>query len=439
MAFASALLVLATAAMESAATGPARGPWDAVEASILGGTVALTFPRSFDARALDPLAFGLVVNGGDVAAPVLVEDDLAANRTLRLIFLDGAGSGDSARLVAPREGPRVVDHEVVVATPLDGLPSPRWGAPLASDGEFAFAFGGAVDAAAFAPDEWYAWRALVSITRVDLASGDTRTMRARLPAGAVAGAAFFDARPSPECPAGCAFVLGGGPSPAEASSAILRYDPVGDAIETLASALPEPLLDPALVWTGTHALLIGGGSASVIRFDPVTGAVDDLGPNAPGDAHAMVGVFDPRPSPECPEGCGYLFGGKGSPDTNPPTTTMLLQRDLILRVDASTGRVVPVAARLPVAVEAPTVAWDGERAIVIGGRTCVTTGCSRSAQAFAFDPRTLEVEALPSLEEGIENASGLWHDGRVVIVSGKCGGSDCMLDRVLRYDPGSPP
>lgn len=436
MAFASALLVLATAAVESAVTDSARDPWESVEASILGGTVALTFPRSFDARALDPLAFGLVVNGGEVAAPVLVEDDLAANRTLRLIFLDGAGSGDSARLVAPREGRRVVDRGVSVETPADGLPSPRWGAPLASDGAFAYAFGGAVDAAAFAPDEWYAWKALLSIARVDLASGETRTMRARLPAGAVVGGAFFDARPSPDCPAGCAFVLGGGPSPAEASSAILRYDPVRDAIETLASQLPEPILDPALVWTGTHALLIGGGSPNVIRFDPATGDVTDLGPSAPGDVRAMVGVFDPRPTPECPEGCGYLFGGKGSPDTNPPTTTVLLQRDLILRVDASTGRVVPVPARLPVAVEAPTVAWDGERALVLGGRTCSLAGCSRSDQAFAFDPRSLEVTGLPSLGDGIENASSLWHEGRVVIVGGKCGSANCALDRVVRYDPG---
>lgn len=434
--FLSVALLLAALGADAALTARPSGlALDAEPEAILwGNALHVSLPMEA-AASLDPSLLRLVVNEGPPQAPLLVEDFLAANGTLRLVFLEGGGSGDDARLVLDGEsGTRNVTVEV--ATAPDVLPGPRWGATLVADGAgVAYAFGGAVTPAALLGETTGEWVALDSVLRIDLTTGDVSTRAARLPTGRVVASGVWDPRPSDACPAGCAYVLGGMETSAKPVNSILRYDPVADAVTELPVTLPSPRFDATAVWSGTHAYLVGGGW-NVLRFDPQAGRVDSLPASPFAYAFGAGAVFDPRPSSACPSGCAYVFGGREALDPAPPLSTALTERDAILRLDVSTGALAPLPARLPLRLEAFGVAWDGERAFVLGGRACSPEACVRSDAIFSFDPATLAVAALGRLPMPLENAPAVWHEGDAILVSGKADGAPGgSLDRLVRVRP----
>lgn len=436
VAFVAALAALATLAVDG---GPFRGAdegaWRAAVAVVDGDSVTARFPPSLgNLDAVDTLSFELAVNDGGARAPVAIVDDLAANRSVRLRFVEGAGAADGARLRYSTGASAQESLPVRVDTPPDALPGPRWGSAVAQSGATAFAFGGSVTVPSREPGGVPESVLLQSILVIDLDTGVVRTSRALLPEPTVAAAAVFDPRPTPECPQGCAYVLGGATYDLQVLDTITRYDPVTDTAVALDVRLPGPRFDYAAVWTGTHAILAGGG-APAQRWDPVTGEFQRLPTTILVSAYALAGTFDPRVTPTCPAGCAYLFGGRefmalpgGIPN----------QRDAIVRVDALTGAHALVPARLPVPTESISVAWDGSRAILLGGRTCSPEACERSDQALAFDPLDGRVTELPRpIPERPENAPAVWHDAHAVLVGGKEGQDALgMLDRLVRYAPG---
>lgn len=442
---ASALLIAASAGWD-AASGPPPGPAALPEgielvARLTGHVVSFDPPAGFAVPPIDAERLRLVVNGGPPTAPLTFSDHLTdATPRLSLRFLAGAGEMDDARLVladddddgsAEIAAPLRLD----VATPPDMFPGPRWGASVVEAGNgILYVLGGAVSPTMVAASQPGEWQGLDSIVRVDLGTGEVRTMGARLPVGVVVAPAVWDPRPSPDCPNGCAFILGGLADGGAEQTSILRYDPTSDVV-TRVGSLPEARYDVPAIWSGAFAYVIGGGT-DVFRFDPIGGRVTRIPQGPHADVISASAIFDARRTLACPAGCAYIVGGRTSENPGPPEAAPLMQRDVILRFDPVREIVSPTPARLPTRLEAPSVAWDGETAYVLGGRFCTPDGCDRSSAVVAFDPATMMVETRADrVEARPEQAPAVWHEGKVVLVSGKTNdGLYGAFDRLVRVD-----
>lgn len=430
VAFASLVLVLATAVAENSFGNGSPFEVAPEEAGLVGelSSHSVTL-RSASLDALDPMRIRLVVNGAPARAPLAAA---ASEGAITLAFLEGAGSLDEARL--EREDGIPIASELTIVTPVDLMPGPRWGAAMAQAEGVAYVFGGALSPAGLAGQPIGDWQPLDAILRVDLATGGVRTQAARLPLPLVAAAAVWDPRPNADCPAGCAYVIGGLSDKAERQDTIVRFDPTSDSAVLLDVRLPSPRYDAATVWMGDAAYVLGG-AMSPLRFDPAAQSVTVLPPHPLAFVYGAHAIFDERATPACPQGCAYVLGGRHAADI-PPYTSPIMVQDGILRFDPSTGALTPTPARLPQRVEAASVAWDGERVYVLGGRTCSTEGCARSTAAMAFDPATFMTTLLANMDSPPEDAPALWYDGRVVIAGGKTEGDDVgSTARIVRFAP----
>lgn len=441
LAFVATLLILATVAAEASM----RPRPDGVAATSLAGARAeldanvLTLHLPDGARAaIDPQAIRVLV-AGQPRTPFAVEE--APEGALRAYLVEGAGSADEARVMvyadpaaADEGGGALLDLPVDVVTARFVLPGPRWGAGVAAAEGVAYVLGGAVTPEGPAGPVEDAWRALDTILRLDLATGEVSTLQAHLPVGVVAGSAVWDPRATEACPEGCAYLFAGMDAGRSLRSNIVRYDPARDVAATMAAHLPNRVVDPAAFFTGTHAIVVGGGMVDVVRFDPLEDTTVTLVHSPLTSLWGMSAFFDPRPSPACPEGCGYVVGGKVIGDLLPPLTTMVLTRDQIVRVDAQTGAATPMPTRLPWNTQYASVAFDGARAYVLGGRSCAPDACRSSDGVVAFDPATGLLEPLAPIPERPESASAVWHDGAILLPNGK-DGDGRAFGAVVRYVP----
>ena len=222
---------------------------------------------------------------------------------------------------------------------------------------------------------------------------------------------------------GKAYVFGGHDGRGHVDE-VLAYDPARGRL-TLAGRLPEPLFTAAAVWTGEAAYVFGGsadgggtGLTAIVRFDPRTGEavrVADL----PEPTMAASAAWDPRPTPACPEGCAYVFGGS--------STLRTYSRDVV-RFDPSTHTVTPLGAVLPRAHRLAAAVWVGDHAYVFGGYDGVPL-----AQVVRYDPATNEATSLAPLPSARYGLGAALTTAGVRLLGGSDDATD--LPDVLAFDP----
>lgn len=433
----SLLVLLATAALEPMLGNKENAPSlaqgeDLMRAVVHAAVATLTLTEPIEMLGLDVSSVGLAIGEASARAPITIEGDTPGSRIVRLTYREGAGSEDAARLVLP-DGREIVAD---VKTPPGIVPTPRIAARTAGPLGIAYVVGGATTENVAS----LAWQPLDSFIRVDVASGGIRTMGARLPSPRYDASLVWDPRPGDACPEGCVYVFGGAGERGQPMDEIVRYDPANDRADLLDARLPIAASGLVALFDGERAHLMGGGQPGIFRFDPSARTIETVGASALTSLVGLGGAFDPRASATCPDGCGYLFGG-GIPVTR--TTSSLgfdtpadQTRDSVLRYDAATGAVVALASTMPERRESPGVAWDGTRAIIVGGGGCAALlVCEYPSTVLAFDPATSTFETLPAtLEPTMREATLVWRDGEAVIVAGVVGTASASepLDRILR-------
>lgn len=396
------------AASESAAPPPGETP------AVLTGNV-LTLSLEQAARAGDLASLALVVNGGNPLLPLDFAEDEERDE-VRLRYLEGAGARDVADFAES-------DLPLRVATPLDRLPGPRFAAATVVVGDVAYVLGGAMWHGSTQREEW---SPLDAIVRVDLVTGETWTSPARLPTPRGFATAFWDARSTTACPEGCAYLMGGASDWRTEWGDIIRYDPTREQVTTLPATLPSNS-DYVSIWTGEAAFVAGGGQPRIYRFDPVEETVTALVGSPQTVLVAAAAFFDPRPTPLCPSGCGYIVGGMPNPEPGTPTgRPASLGSETILRLDPVTGTVVPAGPRIEQGVSGAAVAWDGESAYIVGGASCdaivVSGDCALRERIARFQPATGTVtEMQVTVPERPHRASAVWWRDSVVVIGGDRG------------------
>lgn len=422
--------ILADEAGDARVSGAATGA--PMHAKVEANVATLALPEPIEVLGLDPAAIALVVGQGPPTMPASIEGADAGSRLVRLTFREGAASEDTARLVLP-DGRELVAE---VATLPGLLPSPRFAARAAGPDTVAYVVGGATTRSVAS----FEWSPLDAILRVDLASGRIATMDARLPGARYGAAPVWDPRPTDACPEGCLYAFGGTGPDGAALDEIVRFDPAGGRVETLGARLPVAASGLVAFFDGSRAHMLGGAQPGIFRFDPKTGEVELVGASPLASLEGLGGTFDPRPSADCPEGCGYLFGG-GVPVTRFAApigfdTPLDQTRDTVLRYDASSGSLVALAALMPEPRGSPGVAWDGSRAIIAGGGGCVAAlVCQYPASVLAFDPATSRFEALETtLDPTMRETTLVWREGEAIVLAGVVGTASASepLDRILR-------
>lgn len=413
---------------------PPAGKWF-TEATIARNLVTLKLAGDLDARGLDPASFRLRVNGGPPLAPLEVTGEPGASPELRLRFPEGAGSGDAASLLLPDPGAPDGQGEVALATatPPGDLPAGRAFVQAVPDASgFAYLLGGSATVtptgAAGAPVD--------TIVRVHLATGETRTMGARLPSPRLLSGAAWSNASTDACPTGCIYLFGGEDASGAPLAEVLRYDPARDRVERIVAAMPTPRRNPLALATGPDIHVLGA-DPTILRFSPASETFTVIGASALTAAEALSGVFDPHPSPGCPEGCGYLFGpGDVVPEsTQAPVAGS--DSHVTVRFDPSSGAVGPApnAKRYP---EAPDAAvWAGTRAYLFGGRSCPLSMCIGTTTVWRFVPAdpVIQPEAA-GMPVSLRGATALAHGGEIVVLGAIVGGrplTEGPLEQVIRY------
>lgn len=158
-----------------------------------------------------------------------------------------------------------------------------------------------------------------------------------------------------------AYLFGGIPAPYERSAAIWRYDPAAGTVERVAVDLPRPLARFDAVWTGEAAYLFGGEGCpparperadvcdEILRFDPVGERVETAG-RLPWRLEEAAAAWDGERA--------FVFGGVSDAGFLNP---------FIVRFDPATGEVVRMAPRLPSARTGVSAVWAGDAAYAVGG------------------------------------------------------------------------
>lgn len=262
--------------------------------------------------------------------------------------------------------------------------------------------------------------ALDDIVRIDPATGEVRTMGAKLPTprSYVTGA-FAN---------GKAYAFGGCNDASQCRVAptreIVEYDPATDTARVMPQLLPSGRVSAAAVWSGTHVYLFGGDTNGptgcpnvneIVRFDPATGEVRVMPTTIPGGLLASAGVWDGRRA--------LLFGGLGS----------CAVRDTILAYDPATGSLSTLATRLPEPRYWPS-------AVSIDGIAYVFAGWSSTFlnDVLRFDPASGSISRLPVTFATGRYATAAAAAGNVAFVSGGWNGVARLAD-VVRFTPPVPP
>lgn len=148
------------------------------------------------------------------------------------------------------------------------LPAPRWGGRAVWTGSEVLVFGGYDRAAG---------RSVAEVLRY-APGGSAPVQVAAMPGTRDWMAAFWDPRPAAECPAGCAYLVGGARAGIGALDTILRYEPQAKAFATMDARLPGGRWGLGAAWDGERAYLVGGYDGhrthdAILAFDPVADTV----------------------------------------------------------------------------------------------------------------------------------------------------------------------
>lgn len=259
-----------------------------------------------------------------------------------------------------------------------------------SDGRHGYLLGGSYEASGGV-------RYSDEIVRFDPATGEVRTLAARLPSPMAYAATVWDGA--------AAYLLGGYTQADGYWSGIVRFVPATGEVRVLGERLPAPLANAAGVWAGSHAYLFGGGgdasggdyySNRIYRFTPATGEVRLMGARLPkagwnmaahwngrqvvvaggnsggyafGDSDAVVS-YDP--GPDTVRSLGALPAGRSGASLIGVCDGRLLvvggsyaDGAEVLRFDAATGRSTVVGA-LPAPKQHGLVFTDGAATWLLG-------------------------------------------------------------------------
>ncbi len=217
--------------------------------------------------------------------------------------------------------------------------------------------------------------------------------------------------------------------------------------------LAEPMVDPATVWTGEEALLMGGRNATgpvdtIQTYDPSTGKARVLDAKLPQRTHGATAVWTGD--------AAYLFGGAHLIAVEDPTGTAdfvaeVEAHDTIVRVDPHTGNVTTLSDRLPEAAFGMASVWTGDAAYLYGGvNRTIQNDTGRTDVLdwiLRFDPTAPEgdrVQRVGSLPAPFLDLHAAWSGSSTLLMGGwvetRTEDGDRVLaasDRVLRHDPGA--
>lgn len=307
----------------------------------------------------------------------------------------------------------VADHAGADATsPAGTLTTPWFYGAAASVGGFVYFLGG-VDLGQGG--------ALDTIWRFDPATGDVRTMGARLPfplyATAAVGAGSH------------VFLFGGSTAGGPPLGTILRYTPATDTVTVMGATLPFAARDITAVWSGQYAYVFGGNyaprefSRRVTRYDPATDTAQLLGGALPAPRLEMAGAWA--------GGAAYLFGGVGEGSDGSAVFS-----DDVLRYTPANDTVDHVADLPTPRLDAVGFGLDGF-AYVIAGRD-ETTGRTFD-DVLRFDAATNQVTAMSARLPSARFGGALAWDGKNAYLAGAFSISEGR--EIVRYNlgPGAPP
>lgn len=268
------------------------------------------------------------------------------------------------------------------------LPSGRWGASVAKNGDLVYLFGGetssgltdeilefnttshAVTQVGTLPtareDTSAVWSGnhayvfggedadgrLDEIVRFDPSTGGTTVMTATLPASRRGTAAVWNGTH--------AFVFGGkqggshddGPF----SDDVVRYDPDSDNATVMDGSLPEGQRRASAFWTGSHAYVLGGSGQggkirTIVRYEPSADTISKMDATLPEGRDWGAVAWSGSDA--------YLFGGDAASGVT----------DEVLRYNPSTDTLSTTAVPLPSARYGAAAAWNTSTAYVLGGYT----------------------------------------------------------------------
>lgn len=272
------------------------------------------------------------------------------------------------------------------------------------------------------------------IFRFDPSADQAVQMNARLPEPLRGAAAVWSGR--------YVYIFSGripGYSPPRFSDKILRYDPGTDTIQTLSTRLPWVTEQFNALWYNGVVYLIGqvfmgnvgSPKLTITKFDPATEQVTIMKTeiprvDGPGQAAVTDGryiyifnintslEYDKNPVPP-------YYGGYDSDDNR------------IDRFDPINDTIVSMKSKLPHAWSI-SAAWNGETAMIFGGKQVGTETTGWYDTIVEFNPQTDSIKVmdtkLPTVREG---TSAVWTGDRYYVIGGF--GVENLSHSLDRWDP----
>lgn len=198
-----------------------------------------------------------------------------------------------------------------------------------------------------------------------------------------------------------AILIGGGSTANPSAESILRYDPASDTMTVMQSRLYALSGVHSAVWIQGYAYIFTldpTGTPSIVRYDPVADSLRTMTARPPfyatgGSPGAVTAVTDGN--------VAYLFGGEPNGAPN----------DRILRYDPATDQVTVMGARLPQGNKEMGAAF-------VAGAVYLFGGVADGTAIVRYDPKTDEATVLAArLPTGTRDQSVVF-DGQSILLFG---------------------
>lgn len=241
-------------------------------------------------------------------------------------------------------------------------------------------------------------------------------------------------------------------------SSIYVYNTTSGELRWTGDTLPFPTLYATAAWTGEDVYVFGNyldPMDQIVRYDPVNGATEVIDTPLPRLILASS-AYDPRITPDCPEGCIYLFGGLTVVGSSAAASTSIYRFDIwseevvemdatlswgsvgtsvaliddmmylaggvgdditnaIVRYDPIADEITVMDATLPDAVYFASAATDGDHLFVAGGFKVDAV----SSATYRYDPAHDEVVVLAdALTTPVALAPAVWANDQVTVFGG---------------------
>ncbi len=196
---------------------------------------------------------------------------------------------------------------------------------------------------------------------------------------------------------------------------VLRFDPLAETVEKTSGRLPTARSYTAAIWDGQHGYLFGGLNnetylGDIVRYDPATDRFRTLQARLPPLGYAAA-AWDGENA--------YIFGGCN-----------LARSNVVYRFTPATGALIEMPDRLPTPRCGSMAFWANDTAYVVGGRD--DTG--RLNQILAYNPAQQTMQVVPSRLTDARSSPGVSYDGeRYAYIMGGATDTD-TLDSIDRFD-----